>query len=241
MKEQAGGDSMRYAGALVVLGRNLLQQEKWTVAEAVLRECLGVYGQEAPNSWMRFDAISHVGAALLGQKKYADAEPLLLEGYEGMKQREKTIPPRWSGHLTDAALRLVQLYDATARPEEATKWRAIREREEGTRIGSVQDVGDGLKLHGKLDAQTATLVYEVRLTAGKTCVIDMVSPDQKALDPYLILKDAEGKLLAEDDDGGDGLNARITYRVLRDGVYRIHATSFNAGRGAFTLTVREKK
>jgi len=29
-----------------------------------------------------------LGAAILGQHKYADAEPLLLQGYEGMKQRE---------------------------------------------------------------------------------------------------------------------------------------------------------
>ena len=69
----------------------------------------------------------------------------------------------------------------------------------------------------------------------------MVSPDQKALDPYLFLHDATGKKLAEDDDSGGGLNARIVFRVSADGVYRIQATSFmNVGRGAFTLTVREQ-
>jgi len=34
-----------------------------------------------------------LGGSLLGQKKYAEAEPLLLSGYEGMKQREVKIPP----------------------------------------------------------------------------------------------------------------------------------------------------
>jgi hypothetical protein len=33
-----------------------------------------------------------LGASLLGQKHYADAEPLLLKSYEGMKAHEKTIP-----------------------------------------------------------------------------------------------------------------------------------------------------
>ena len=28
----------------------------------------------------------------IGQKKYADAEPLLRAGYDGLKQRKKTVP-----------------------------------------------------------------------------------------------------------------------------------------------------
>jgi hypothetical protein len=35
--------------------------------------------------------MSTLGGALLGQQKYADAEPLLLKGYDGMKARENTI------------------------------------------------------------------------------------------------------------------------------------------------------
>ena len=102
------------------------------------------------------------------------------------------------------------------------------------------EVGPGLELRGQLDKQTPTLVYQVKLAAGKTYVIDMVSPDPKALDPYLRLTDASGKKLAEDDDSGGGLNARIVYRAAQAGTYRIHATSFNQGAGAFTLTVREQ-
>ena len=49
---------------------------------------------------------SLLGGALLGQKNSADAELLLLlKGHEGMRAREKTIPPqgnaripkRWTG------------------------------------------------------------------------------------------------------------------------------------------------
>ncbi len=68
----------------------------------------------------------NLGAALLGQKKYADAEPLLLKGYEGMKQREKTIPPQGSTRLPEALDRLIELYTATNKPDEARKWRAER-------------------------------------------------------------------------------------------------------------------
>ena len=47
-----------------------------------------------------------LGGALLGQKKYAEAEPLLLAGYEGMKQREAKIPPEGKVRLTEALERL---------------------------------------------------------------------------------------------------------------------------------------
>jgi hypothetical protein len=67
------------------------------------------------------------------------------------------------------------------------------------------------------------------------------SPWKKGSDPLAGSKNADGRYLAEDDDSGGDLNARIVCRALRDGVYRIHATSFNAGSGAFTLTVCEKK
>jgi hypothetical protein len=41
-------------------------------------------------------------------------------------------------------------------------------------------------------------------------------------------------------DIGGNLNARIVHRAMADGIYRVRATSYNGGRGAFTLTVRPK-
>jgi hypothetical protein len=37
--------------------------------------------------------LSQLGAALAGQKKYAEAEQLLLQGYQGLKARESKITP----------------------------------------------------------------------------------------------------------------------------------------------------
>ena len=61
----------------------------------------------------------------MGQKKYADAEPLLLAGYEGMKQREKTIPPQGKVRIPEAIERLVQLYEATGKKNDAARWRKV--------------------------------------------------------------------------------------------------------------------
>ena len=61
--------------------------------------------------------------SLLGQKKHAEAERLLLAGYEGMKQREEKIPPQGKLRLTEALERLVQLCDAWGQKEKADAWR----------------------------------------------------------------------------------------------------------------------
>jgi eukaryotic-like serine/threonine-protein kinase len=76
-----------------------------------------------PDAWMTFNLQSQLGGALLGQKKYVDAEPLLLAGYEGMKKQAAKIPPPGKVRLTEAVERLVQLYEATGKKDEAAKWR----------------------------------------------------------------------------------------------------------------------
>jgi hypothetical protein len=108
--------------------------------------------------------------------------------------------------------------------------------------GQVQEIGkDGLNINGTLDADNKSRVYQVKLLEGKTYVIDMTSPDSKALDPFLRLQNASGKQLALDDDSGGNYNARLIFRAPATGTYRIVATSFaNLGQGEFTLKVREK-
>ena len=64
-----------------------------------------------------------VGAALLGQEKYSAAEPLLVQGYEGLKQRSAQIPANYKRLLTDALDRLIQLYEAWEKPDQVARWR----------------------------------------------------------------------------------------------------------------------
>lgn len=63
---------------------------------------------------------------------------------------------------------------------------------------------DGLNIKGELGPGKASETYRVKLIQGGTYVIDMISPNPKALDPFLRLLDATGKLLASDDYGGKG-------------------------------------
>jgi len=128
VKTRAGADTPVYAGELSALALNLLNQQKWVDAEAVLRECLSIRVKTQPELWSTFNTRSSLGGALLGQKKYAEAEPLLLAGLDGMRQREATIPPQGRPRLGEAADRLVELYTATGKPDEAAKWREVRDR-----------------------------------------------------------------------------------------------------------------
>ena len=102
---------------------DLLKARQFTAAETYLKEGLAIREKAQPDAWNTFNAQSMLGGALLGQQKYADAEPLLLAGYEGLKQREKTIPPQGKARIPEAIERLVQLYEAMDNKEEAGKWR----------------------------------------------------------------------------------------------------------------------
>jgi eukaryotic-like serine/threonine-protein kinase len=91
-------------------------------AEPLLRECLAVREKREADSWRTFTTKSLLGAALLGQKRYAEAEPLLLAGYQGMKEGEGQIPRPQKMRLIESAERIVQLYEATANKDKAKEW-----------------------------------------------------------------------------------------------------------------------
>jgi serine/threonine protein kinase len=67
------------------------------------------------------------GRPFLAQKNYADAEPLLLKGYEGLRTPQATIPPDVRrDRLRQALDRLIELYTALDRSDAVQKWQAER-------------------------------------------------------------------------------------------------------------------
>jgi serine/threonine protein kinase len=116
---------------LQLLGRNLLEEKKFTEAEQRLRECLQGVVPGRSNRLTRIGPPVFIqgllGESLLGQRKYAEAEPLLLASYEGLRDAPdagdpELIPVR--ERLGIVALeRLVRLYDAWGQPGRAETWR----------------------------------------------------------------------------------------------------------------------
>ncbi len=96
------------------VGECLTGQGKFAEAEAVLRECLADVESSPPTQVPRATVQGLLGVALLEQKRYADAEPLLVASATGAR----------GAAAATAARRLVRLYDAWGKPDEAAKWRA---------------------------------------------------------------------------------------------------------------------
>src|SRR5262249_52433929 len=120
---------LAYAAELALLGRNLLKRQKWGDAEASLRDCQAIREQKQPDDWTTFSTRSLLGEALSGQKKYADAEPLLISGEEGLKLRAAKIPAQAKVRLTEALQGLIDLYTDWDKPDDAAKWQKALEQQ----------------------------------------------------------------------------------------------------------------
>ena len=96
---------------------------KFAESEPLAREAMGFNRKKQPDDWQGFRAESLLGSSLTGQKKYAEAEPLLLEGYQGMLARKDRMTAGDWYHLDRAREWIVQLYQAWGKPEKAAEWK----------------------------------------------------------------------------------------------------------------------
>ena len=109
---------------LAALGENLVHQGKFVEAEPLLRECLDIRHNKDPNGWLQFVTMSCLGVSLVGQRRFDEAELLLLGGYDGLQLRRADLKGDSAVYLTDAGNRLVTLYQAWGKPDWARAWEA---------------------------------------------------------------------------------------------------------------------
>jgi tetratricopeptide (TPR) repeat protein len=121
------------AGIQALLGDCLLRQNQFGKAEPILRACVTAREQKDADGWETYWSKSLLGAALLGQQKYAEAEPVLLASYEGLSQRETRIPAPERARIREALDRVVQLYEAWGKKDQADTWRAKKSQIPGGR------------------------------------------------------------------------------------------------------------
>lgn len=79
--------------------------------------------------------------------------------------------------------------------------------------------------------------YDVQFKAGQIYIITLDMATQGQFDPYLIVEGPGGKVVAENDDGGDGLNSLIVFQPKRGGEHRLIATGLGNRTGDFRLKV----
>ena len=98
-------------------------QGEFARSEPLAREVLDFNKKKSPKGWERFRAGILLGASLAGQKKYTEAEPLLLQGYQDMSAvKERVSGPYWY-HLDLTRGWIVQLYTDWGKPDKAAEWR----------------------------------------------------------------------------------------------------------------------
>jgi hypothetical protein len=80
-------------------------------------------------------------------------------------------------------------------------------------------------------------IHPMTMRKGHLYLIDMVSAD---FDSFLRIETMAGKELAQDDDSGGNLNARIRFVAPEDGTFKIIATAFAFanGPGKYSLRVQ---
>jgi serine/threonine protein kinase/tetratricopeptide (TPR) repeat protein len=124
-------DSLSHFGAVADAGWALVQAKVYADAEVLLRETLARGDKHFPDSWRTHHTKLLLGIALLGQEKFAEAEPLLVAGYAGTREREAQIPPVSDFPITQAVNWITGLYDASHQPDIAAQWRSrLTERPE---------------------------------------------------------------------------------------------------------------
>jgi hypothetical protein len=72
-----------------------------------------------------------LGASLAGQRRFAEAEALLVSGYEGMAKRKPTSNPNLRSRFTqrEAGAAVLRLYDAWGNPAKRAEWATRLEAE----------------------------------------------------------------------------------------------------------------
>ena len=113
------------AALLLTITTCLKQLDRLKEAELAAQESVAIRKEIMPDEWGYFNSLSIYGDCLLKQGNLAEAEPLLLQGAEGLQERANILPESEKAKiLTDAVERLVKLYSALDKPDEVNKWQA---------------------------------------------------------------------------------------------------------------------
>ena len=99
----------------------LLSQGKVPEAEARARESVAIFRKKQPDSSKLADAESVLGSCLMAQRRFQEAEPLLVKSYQALLRQDEGDGAK---QAPLALKRIVDLYNAWGRPEKAASYQA---------------------------------------------------------------------------------------------------------------------
>jgi tetratricopeptide (TPR) repeat protein len=109
---------------LRALGQVFDSEGKTDQAVQAFRTSLEGYEKTGVESWERYLCQSRLGVSLAARKDYAQAEPMLVAGYDGMSRHHSAMPASERHYLDETARTLVQLYKASNKQSAAAEWEA---------------------------------------------------------------------------------------------------------------------
>ncbi|MEN9633790.1 MAG: hypothetical protein RL077_2194 [Verrucomicrobiota bacterium] len=116
------GSEAEFAGtALALLVRTLVADHRFGDAEPLSRACLALREQtEGAGGSNSTIMRAYLGESLAALKRYAEAEPVLVASHDALTRRGGVDN---DARAVEIARLLVNLYDATGRPEKAEEWK----------------------------------------------------------------------------------------------------------------------
>lgn len=98
--------------------------------------------------------------------------------------------------------------------------------------GGGDDRASRIEMPGDLDN------YRVTLEQGVRYLIDVRGAGEHPLaDPFLTVLDSEGQTVTSDDDGGDGLDARLRFTPAQPGEYFLQASGLGGSTGQYQISI----
>lgn len=122
-RQNSGANTPATMDAAAELAKVFVEENKFGEAEPLAREAMQWNEKNRPQNWETSFSKCILGASLAGQKKFAEAEPLLLQGYEGMQARKQKMDPDGLPEIARANRWVAGLYKAWGKPDQASKWR----------------------------------------------------------------------------------------------------------------------
>ena len=112
------------------------------------------------------------------------------------------------------------------------------ERASATASCQGQPIALEQRVEGRLSSATPSISYCLSASAGQIISARMFALGNDELDTYLRVLTADGRLLAENDDGLNiGYNSFLSVRLPQNGAYRLEATRYGSTEGRYALRV----
>ncbi|MFL2770401.1 MAG: pre-peptidase C-terminal domain-containing protein [Rhodospirillaceae bacterium] len=95
----------------------------------------------------------------------------------------------------------------------------------------------GVAANGEIEMWSDQDWYAITLTADREYQFDLEGITLS--DTFLTLRDSDGTTITTNDDGGSGLNSRITYTPTTSGTFYIIASGFADNIGTYTISAQD--